>query len=288
MKTKKLNAMLLIGVVLFAACKGSSSRYEALNIADTVIANKDNSQSATKLIKTASMNFKVKDVEHTNEAIGNLTNKYNGMLLHHNVTSTIEQTKDFRQTDDSVKRVSSIRTVADITVKIPSAKLEDFMNDVGKLSVYVTERKLDITDKSLDYLSGRLKLKSRSQIIAQQKSGKIVVKDPSAVLYLKDDMIDEQVNNLKIDDAVNYSVLDLHCYQSNRINKEIIANDNPSAYQNSYFNRFGMALQNGVVLFEELILGIANFWLLILLGVFSWVGYRYYRHKKQKPILNNI
>lgn len=280
--------MLLAGIAILAACKGASSRYEAINNTSDTVKFGDDTASQPKLIKAASMDFKVRDVEHTSETIGSLTTKYNGMLLHHNVISNIDQTKDFHLNNDSVMRVSSIRTEADITVKIPAVKLDDFMNEISHLSVYVVSRKLDITDKSLDYLSDQMKLKSRSQIIAQQKNGKISIKDPAAVLYLKDDMIDQQVNNMKIDDAVKYSVVTLHCFQSNHINKEVIVDDNPSSYQVPYVSRFGMALKNGVVVFGEAVLLIVNMWMLIIAGLLIWIGFRYYKRKHPKPILNNI
>ncbi|NCD71555.1 DUF4349 domain-containing protein [Mucilaginibacter agri] len=286
MKTKTLHTMLLAGIVFLAACKGTSE-YKALNNADTVSLRADSS-SGVKLVKTGSINFKVKNVDRASETISALTTKYGGMVMHHNVRSDVEQTKDFHLSNDSMMRVSSIRTAADLTVKIPSVKLEEFMNEVSHLSLYVTERKMDIEDKSFDYLADQLKLQNRNQFIAQQKKGKVVVKSPSAVLDLKDDMVDQQVNNLRINDAVKYSIIDLHCFQSNYINKEIIANDDPAAYQISYLNRIGTALQNGVLIFGDLMVTLANLWVLLLIAALGWFGFRYYKRKHAKPILNNI
>lgn len=291
MKRQTLNAMLLIGLAFFAACKGAPSHREDLkiNTADSTSAaiSKDTS-SQTKLVKTGSINFKVKDAERASETIGDLTNKYNGMVMHHNVTSTVEQTKDFHLSNDSILRVSSITAIADITVKIPPAKVEDFMNEVSHLGIYVTERKMDITDKTFDYVTEKLKAKNRAEVVAQQKTGEVKIKDSGILLNMKDDMVDKKVNNMRTDDAVKYSVIELHCFQNSKINKEIIADDDPSAYQSSYSSRLSIALQNGFEIFAELALGIANLWSLMIIAALGWLGYRYYKRKHSKPILNNI
>ena len=37
-------------------------------------------------------------------------------------------------------RVTSFNTTADMTVKVPSAKLDDFMNQVAQMGIYVNNR----------------------------------------------------------------------------------------------------------------------------------------------------
>jgi hypothetical protein len=144
---------------------------------------------------------------------------------------------------------------------------------------------MDITDKSLDYLSARLKLKSRAELISQQKSGKAVIKKPEDVLNLNDDMTDQQIGNRQIDDAVRNSIVTLSFYQSNTINKEVIANDNPSAYNLPFFSRLWRAVENGWTLFVDLIIGLANIWVFIVAGAAVWVMIRYFRNKKAVPLV---
>jgi hypothetical protein len=279
MKTKIFIAMMAVAV--FAACKGRNGAYEVVNngsSADTA-KNSADTIASDKLVKTADMSFKVKNVQQTGDSISHLTAKLNGMVTHHQMASTVERSEDIRLSNDSVMRVSAFNTTADITVKIPSEKLEDFMSRVSHMGIYVTSRKMHIEDKSLGYLSTKLKLKNRREMVAQQKNGKIKIKDPAAVLWLKDDMIDGQINNQKIDEAVNYSVIRLNFYQSNTIYKERIANDDPAAYKMPFSNRLLMALSNGWALFTELILGLANLWVLVLTGIGIWIVFRGYKRK---------
>jgi len=286
MKTKLFLA-LLAGVLLLGACKGSN--YEAIrddkassSSADTVAKMTDTSKvdiPTTKLIKTADMRFKVKNVQQTGDAIAALTARDGGMVMHHQMQADVERSGDIRVSNDSVKRVSALRTDADMTVKVPSEKLEGFMTEVARMGMYVTLRKMDIEDRTLDYLSEKLKLRNRQDLVDQQKKGKVVIKNPVNVMLLKDDMVDQQIGNMRTDEAVKYSIVTLSFYQSNFINQEMIANDDPSAYHLPFINRLVIALNNGWQLFVELILGLANLWVFIALGIGLWTMYRYYKRK---------
>jgi hypothetical protein len=278
MKTKFL-IPLIAGLGLLYACK-SKSKSEVVNNSSSADSIKMDTSSQPKLVKTGDMRFKVKNVQKTSEKITALTDSLNGMVIHHHLESTAEKSLDIRVSDDSVMRVSSFNTVADITVKIPSVKIEAFMNKVTQMGVYVNNRNMDITDKSLDYLSAQLKLRNRTEIVSQQKSGKVIIKNPANVLQLKDDMVDQQVNNKVIDDEVKNSIVTLSFYQSNTINKEIIANDNPEAYNLPFFKRLGGAIENGWEVFVDVVIALTNLWVFILAGLGAWFIYRNYKSKK--------
>jgi len=287
MKTSNL-IVLLCGAAMIASCKNSSD-YKALNASssDTALIAADSiSPKQAKLVKTADMHFKVKNVQQTGENIAALTAKFNGMVVHDDMTSAPDQTHDITLNNDSVMRISSFNTTADMTVKIPTEKLEDFLHTVSHMGIYVNQKTMDIEDKSLDYLASQMKLNSRKELVAQQKSGKLVIKDANSVLDLKDGLVDEQINDKRIDDEVKYSVITLNFYESNTISKEVIANDDPSTYHLPFFSQLGMALQNGWFLFSELIIGLVNLWAIILSGAIVWILVRLYgKRKKAQPVV---
>ena len=284
MKAKIL--MMVLAGALLAACKGSGS-YESMdNVADT-IATADVTIAEPKLVKTAGIDFKVKNVQQSSEKITSLTNQYKRMVMSHSVKSNINSSCDKPISEDSIMRISAFYISAQMTVKVPSVKLDEYLDSVAKQGVYVSTRSMDIEDKSLDYLSAKMKLNSRKDMVDQQKKGKIVIKDPSAVLNLRDDLVDEQIYNRRIDEAVTYSVVNLSFYQSNTIFKEIIANDDPASYNLPFFKRVGFALGNGWYIFKEAILVLANVWVFILAGVILWQIIIYYRRKRHTA-LNTI
>jgi len=285
---KMSNLLVLLAVLcLFGACKGGGN-YEPVNNKDISTADVAAADSTeTKLVKTAEMSMKVKDVPTVSESIVNLTTKYRGMVMHHQMQSDELRSQDMPLSSDSLVRVSVIHTTAGITVKIPSDSLEQYMTRVEKLGLHVNVRRMDIEDKTLDYLSSKLKLNSRNQLISQQKTGKVKIKNPADVLMLKDDMVDEKINNKRIEDAAKNSVVDMSLYQSDTIIKEHIANNDTAAYQLSFFKRLFFAIVNGWNLFSAFIIGIANLWLFILAGLATWMLIKIYK-RKAMPDVNTI
>lgn len=272
--------ILLGGVALLAACKGRGGSEEFVSSADTTSkAAIGDTVAAAKLIKTADMRIKVKNVQQTCEDVSSLTKGYNGLVIHNRVTSYPVRSTDMRKSSDSVIRVAAISIVGELTVKVPTEKVEEFMNKVEKMGLCVNSRQMDITDKTLDYLSARMKLKNRAELISQQKAGKVVIKNPANVLLLKDDMVDQQIGNREIDDAVKNSVVSLGFYQSNIIYKETIADDDPSSYRLPFFSALGNALGRGWLLFQNILIGIGYLWVFVLL-IFSGIYIRH-RFKKQ-------
>jgi hypothetical protein len=275
MKTKML-LILLVAVALLAACKGKSSS----SAADSAVG----SDQKIKLVKTADVSFKVKNVRQTGEAIVSLTDKFGGMVMHHQMQSSIKQSENVHLSNDSLMLVSAFNTTADMTIKIPSEKLEDFINQVDRMGIYINSSTMDIEDKSLDYLSTKLKEGNREELVNQQKSGKVTLKHPDEILAVKDDIVDKKINNLRTDEAVAYSTIKLNFYQSDTILKENIANDDPSAYNIPLLQRLGLAFANGWAIFMDLLVGLINLWVFILAAIAIWMGYRFYR--KRSHLIN--
>jgi len=279
----KIILVLIAGAVLLAACKGKPGSEEFATNADTTVSLRsvvNNEKIEAKLVKTAEMRFKVKDVQQTSEKITTITTNYRGMVMHHEVESSGMRSVDIKKSEDSIIRVTSFSTTADITVKIPSEKLEDFMNEVAHMGVVLNVRRMDISDKSLEYMAARLKLKNRNDLISQQKAGKVIIKSPTNVLALKDDMVDQQIGNQQIDDEVKNSIVSLSFYQSNTIYKETIANDDPSDYNLPFFKRMAGSIENGWAIFENVVLGLTNLWVFVIAGITVWMIIRHYRNKR--------
>lgn len=282
--------VLLAALCLLGACKGSGS-YDKVSSADTVSselnASEAVSNNSAKLVKTAEMRFKVKNVQKSSEAITALTRSYRGMVVHQNMEATVVDSQASRLRNDSLKQVSAFSATANITVKIPSDSLDQFLNKVSHLGIYVNTRRMDIEDKTIDYLSAKLKRNNRAQIANKQQNWEPNVKEADAMLKLKDDMVDQKINNSRIDEAVRFSVVDLSLYQSNTIVQEIIPNDNASFYQVSFFNQLYMALENGWNMFATVIIALVNLWVFVIAGFAAWFIFRFYK-RKAMPVANSI
>lgn len=277
--------IILAALVLLAACKGKGSAgYDFVNnsaSADTSI--KDTASiHQPKLVKKATIKLKVKSVSEASKNILKLTNDYQGMLLHNEMESATERSNDVRISNDSVVRIFSLNTNARIIVSIPVNKLENFLEKVETMGIFVNNHIVDIEDKSIEYTTSKLKLKNRLEMIHQQKTGKITIKDPNNVLMLKDDMVDEQIASQDIDEKVKNATISMDLYQSNTIMKETIVNDDPQSYNLPFLNRAEMALANGWQLFSDIVIGLLNLWVIIVLVILGYLGYNYFRRNTTK------
>jgi len=279
MKTKIICLGICFAFFL-AACSGKKNYEIANSSADSVHTfNKaDTAFSTLKLVKTANMRFKVKNVRRTCEDVSTLASNLHGLVMHHVMQSNLERSYNNTLGNDSIMHISSYSTIADMTVKIPSDKMEDFMNTVGKMAVYVDTLNMNIEDKTLAYLSANLKARSRSQA-AQTGS-----KNTGSELALKNDLIDQKINNRLIDQDVKYSTVALSFYQTNTIVKEVVVNDDPSSFRQPILTRLGDAIANGWYGFTEVMISLANLWVIFAVGVVGWYVYWIFRKKRAAKV----
>ncbi|QJD95618.1 DUF4349 domain-containing protein [Mucilaginibacter robiniae] len=275
--------VLLAALCLLGACKGSPDRYESLNKADSASITTDsiNTDSVqSRLVKTAAMEMKVADVQKSCESITHLTRSYHGLVMHHHMKAVTEGSQRIHLNKDSILLVSAFSTAADMTVRIPSDSLEQFVSQVGHMGLRVDVRQMDVEDKTLDYLEASLKQSNRSQIVHQQNTGKLKFEDPTQVVTLKDDITSEKIANKRIDAAVKNSVVDISLYQNNTIMKETIANDDTDNYRISFWSRIGLALSSGLTMFTDVVVLLTNLWLFAIAGGLIWLLVKWYKRKR--------
>jgi len=298
MKTKIL--IPLAGVALFCACKGAGSGSQSADSDTTTRANavvsnlKTDSgrnaqtaknaqpiQAVQKLVKTASMHFKVKDVRQTSDQVAALTASCNGTVMYHTINSVAGDSTIIRKTDDSLLKITVLNTTADMTVRIPSAKVETFINQVAQMGLVLNSLKFEINDKTYDYLSTSLKLKNQRE--GSNEKGSDNLKDPDNLLSYKNRMVDQQIGNLKTDDSVKNAVIALNFYEGNVVHKELIANPDLSAYSLPLSTRLGTSFKNGWSVFVDVMVALANFWVLAPVAAAIWFAIRHY-HKRKKAV----
>jgi hypothetical protein len=279
---KMSNLLVLLAVLcLFGACKRSGNREYETN--KDMISSADTASSdtvATKLVKTAQVDMNVKDVTKVSEEIIRLTTTgYKGIVMNHHLQSEELRSEDMKLSGDSLQRVTVYHTTAAITVRVNPAALNQFLSEVSMLGLHINVRRMDIEDKTFDYLTSRLYEDNRKQLANQQEAGKVKFKDPTTILKVKDDMANEKVNNLRTDQQTRYSTVDLILSQSNTVSIEHIANDDPSVYQILFLHRMAFAFNNGCTLFADFIVGLTNLWIFLILGLLLWFTARRYKIK---------
>jgi hypothetical protein len=234
-----------------------------------------------KIIKTADMRFRVKDVQQTKEKLSAAIKAEGGNIAEFSIQSSIQQTEKVKYSADSLLELTAYRTEGAVTAKIPSDKLDEFTNRIAKMAVFVDFQSMKLDDQSLAYLSNQLKNQNRAEAVDQlNKHANKKSNNVETALTVKDDYVDRKIQNMQIDSRVQYSNITLNFYQDNTVKRMIVANDTLYDYKPDFLRRFVLSIQNGWMIFKELILMLTNLWMLIVLLLAGYFTYRYYRRKR--------
>ena len=232
---------------------------------------------AEKIIKTADMRFRVKDVQNTKEQLSKTIKAEGGTVAEFSIESSIQETDKVKQSTDSLKEITSYRTQGYLVAKVPSEKLDEFTNTIAKMAVFVDNQSMKMDYQSIAYLSNKLKAENRVDAI--EKINKVASKKSANVessLYIKDDYVDKRIENMQIDSRVKFSTITLNFYQDNTVKTMIVANDNLYDYRPAFINRLWLGIVNGWTIFKEIIIAISNLWMLILVGIAIFFTIKYF------------
>lgn len=277
---KKYLIYCLLAITAFACNSEKLSREET---SDAVEANLESSDTSLieRIIKTADMRFRVKDVQSTKEKLSSILKQEGGTVAEFSIQSNIQKTEKVQYKADSLLELTSYRTEGLIVAKVPSDRLDDFTNTVGKIAVFIDHQSMKLDDQSIAYLANKLKNQNRVEAVNQlNKHANKKSNNVATSLELKDDYVDKKIENLLIDNRVKYSNITLNFYQDNTVKKTVVGNDNLYDYRPGFFSRFALSIQNGWSVFKEFILALTNLWVLLVLIVAGYFIIRNYKRKR--------
>jgi len=278
----KRNIIAIAIVLAFFGCQNEKKDYASTSTAESTDTIAPDSSATPKIIKTADMRFRVKDVQQTKEQLSKALRAEGGTIAEFSIESSIQEMDKVKQSTDSLREITAYRTEGYLVAKIPSDKLDDFTNKIAKMAVFVNSSSMKMDDQSISYLANQLKAQNRVEAI--DKINKVATRKSANIessLNIKDDFIDRKIENMRIDQSVKYSTISLNFYQDNTVKTLIVANDNLYDYRPGFANRLWLSLVNGWTIFKEIILAIANLWLVILVGISSFLLIRYFVRKNK-------
>jgi len=273
--------MAIAMVVALFGCKSDKKGESADVISQESAIISTDSSSIAKIIKTADIRFRVKDAWKAKREISAQIKQYGGTLVEAAVENRIQQQDKVKYSTDSLSEITLFSTEGRIIAKIPAENLDQFTDDVVAQADFVDQQSLLFDDQSIDYLSNKAKARNRieavNSLIKKEEKRK---DDINKSLVLKDDYVDKQAGNLRIDSKVKSSTVTLSFYQGNTIKKMMIANDNLGDYRPEFVKRLQLSFLNGWFILTEFLLVIANIWTLIIVALAIYFGIIYFRKTK--------
>jgi hypothetical protein len=272
--------------ISFLSCQSNEMKSESdisYEIADTTSITGFTGDSV-KLVKTASIHCKVNDAHRSARAVSQLAQSLGGMISHQNIESTQNQSKEIPISDDSILVIAAYTTQADITARIPAQNLEEFMYGIADIGYFTFSSRMDIDDRSLDFLANTLKQQNRLQVLSDASHKKVKDINATQVIYTKDEAIGQEITNRRIDADVKYSTLQLNLYQNPVVRKEIIANYTISGYHLPFSKSLNNAFNNGWQYFLNFVLVLAYLWPFIFLAIAVWMIFKYFQSKRRSGL----
>ncbi|MFY7811376.1 MAG: DUF4349 domain-containing protein [Flavobacterium sp.] len=245
--------------------------------------------SNRKFLRTASIKFKVKNVAKSTENIENVTNKLGGFVTYTNLESNVNDKTETRVSQDSILETVRYTVSNSITIRVPNAKLDTVIKTIAKEIDFLDSRLINSNDVSLQLLANEMAQKrntnSRKRIAnAIDTKGKKLnqIIDAEENIEAKNEAIDHQkIENLSLQDQVNYSTLSLEIYQRESIKNTLFASEKSI---NNYRPHLGMQIwdsaKTGWYMLESVIAFVIQLWAVFLIFFLIWLGYKRLNSKK--------
>ena len=249
------------------------------------------SDTTRKMIRTANIKFKVKDVIKATYSIENIIVKNNGFVENSNLSSQINYTKETPVKEDSILITTYYSVINTLVLRVPIAQLDTTLKEIAQFVEFMDYRNINAKDVTLDLLSKRLeqnrlsRYDSRMTNAIDSKGTRLNdVSNAENTLLQKQAQADEaKLANLQILDKIAYSTISLHLYQNQSIKYEVIAKEKTiKPYSTPFGTRFIDALKFGWTIIVDFFLFLINIWSILLIAVLAILGVRYLRKRSLK------
>ncbi len=253
--------------------------------ADTTSSVVEKKDMNRKFIRTADIKFKVKNVPQSTYAIENTTAKFGGFVTYTNLQSDISEKTKTKISQDSTLETTKYNVENNITIRVPNTQLDTILKTISKQIDFLDFRVIKADDVSLQILANQLaQNRSTSQEKRVQKAvdtkGKklTTIIDAEENLNAKKEANDsKKLENLSLQDQVNFSTVTLQIYQKETIKQEVVANE--KMYRQNIGSKIIDGLRTGWYMLEEIIAFLIQLWSLFLIGMICFLVYKKYLKK---------
>jgi hypothetical protein len=294
-KIMKRGLVLLTVTALLISCKKSEAYDEestdAKIAADTISSSAavEKEGSTRKFIRTADIKFKVKNVTQSTYKIENITNKFDGFITYTNLQSTIIDKFETKISLDSTLQTIRYNVENDITIRVPNKRLDTVIKSIAKQIDFLDYRIIKADDVSLKMLSNQLSQtrsannEKRIEKAIDTKGKKIndIMEAENTLANKKEQNDNAKLENLSIEDQVNFSTLTIKIYQNESVKQEITASTKDSNYYKPNIGiRILDSLKSGWYVLLNLIVLLFEIWWLLLLAIGGYFLYKKYLKKE--------
>jgi hypothetical protein len=294
-KIVKSSLVLLSFTSLLMSCKKAEAPEEqatsdvATETAVSSSAAVEKQDSTRKFVRTADIKFKVKNVTQTTYAIENITNKFDGFVTYTNLQSNVIDEFETKISQDSTLETTRYNVENNITIRVPNKRLDTVIKCIAKQIDFLNYRVIKADDVSLKMLSNQLaqqrsaNKEKRVEKAIDTKGKKIndVIDAENNLANQKEQKDLAKLDNLSMQDQVNFSTLTIQIYQGESIKQQMVANTKDYNY---YKPNIGLrlldSLKTGWNILLDIIVFLFQIWWLFLIGITGFFLHKKYYRKE--------
>ena len=218
-------ALLLFGLAF--SCKQADAEAESstdtTTVASTISSNAavQNKDSNRKFVRTADLKFKVKNVAKSTYAIENIVSKNGGFVTFTDLKSNINEKSETKISQDSTLENTKFTVDNTITIRVPNTQLDTVLKSMVKEVAFLDSRLIKADDVALQLLSNKMaqkRLESHQKrlekgIDTKGKKLNDITNAEDKVLGRETESDESVLQNLSLEDQVNFSTVTLYLYQ---------------------------------------------------------------------------
>lgn len=271
---------------------GDSEQTLGSQVTDIEIAGK-------KLLIRAHANFKVADVVKSGSAIETLTRQQGGYVALSNISNNETDRRTFTKGAQDITLTTYYRQ-ATMTVRIPKAKVTDFLKRVQQQVAFLNEQEFSAQDVTLDIYREQLAATLNSNMAVEltqerlnSKNGKDQNSNVDAITATYAARRQQQYAKLEqmdIEDKIKYSTIDLTFMQPASSYKEVSQNLDIliDAERPSFGTQVNEAFKQGWDTLKTVTLTLIGlWWLLIIVGLF-YLLYKFIKKSYQQLVKHKV
>ncbi|HTB51931.1 MAG TPA: DUF4349 domain-containing protein [Ferruginibacter sp.] len=233
-----------------------------------------------KLTKTVNYDFKVSAVEKTAYEIDKIVKQMNGYTTNAVLKNEITNTQQFPYSKDSLCEVSTYNTTNVITIFVPAEELDSMMQLIQQKIGFLHTRDIAVEDVSLKILGNEMDINAQNKYTEKMQAHtdnephKLNQVDAVQKNILENDIQGNAtvIDNIKLNDQVKYSQVNITLSQDPSIVKSIVPNTNiASMHTPSFISRMSAAFENGWDFCIDAIVAVTNIWFVFVLIFIVWM-----------------
>lgn len=290
--TKFALALLVVGIAI--SCKQAENAEESANAvtdSTSVVSSSAAVQpknSNRKFVRNADIKFKVKNVAKSTGVIEDATKEFGGFVTYTNLQSNISDEDKTKISPDSSLVTTKYTVENNITIRVPNLQLDTVIKTITHQIGFLNYRVIKAEDVTLQMLSNKM-AQSRSTSSENRIANAIAVKGKklNSIMAAEENLNAKKeandsktLENLSLNDQVNFSTLTLQIYQDTSVKQEMIANEKSS---NTYRPHLGLqlwdSLKTGWFMLENILSFLVVLWPFALIGLLGFLGYKKFAKK---------